>query len=53
LAAWLRPNPLGELTALPQTLQLDSEGRGGMEERGRERGESRDGRGEEGWVRER
>jgi len=28
LAAGLRPNPLGELTALPQTLYLDSEGKG-------------------------
>jgi len=43
LAAGLRPNPLGELTALPQ-IQT---GRGGMGGRGRE-GECRDGEGWEG-----
>jgi len=53
LAAGLRPNPLGELTALPRTPYLDSEGRGGMV--GRDSRETRVGMGmgEEGWGRER
>jgi len=52
LAVGLRPNPLGELTALPQTSWLDSEGRGGMGGRGEmgkgdmEKGEGKDGEGE-------
>jgi len=41
LAAWLRPDPLGELTGLPQAPQLDSRdptSRGrGREGEGRER----------------
>jgi len=36
LAAGLRPNPLGELAALPQNPWLDSEGRGGVGRRGGE-----------------
>jgi len=35
LAAWLRPDPLGELTAPPQTPYLDFMDRG-TERRGRE-----------------
>jgi len=47
LAAGLRPNPLGELTALPQTPGFRREGRGGREGRvGMGRG--RDGRDGEG-----
>jgi len=38
--AGLCPNPLGELTALPQITQLDSQGRVGWE-----RGKRRDGEG--------
>jgi len=52
LAAGLRPNPLGELTALSQIPWLDSEGSGGI--RGMEEGEERGrmGREGEGWERE-
>ena len=39
LSAGLRPDPLGELTAVPQTPELDNGGDGG------ERGEIRAGRG--------
>jgi len=50
LAAGLRPNPLCELTALPQTPQLDSEGKGGIGRRGSEGGEKRDGERRGGMV---
>jgi len=44
LSAGLRPDPLGELTALPQTPQLDLKGPTSKEGKGK----GRDGRGGEG-----
>jgi len=44
--AWFRPDPLGELTALPQTTQLDltvlllREGRGGVDMGGKGTGDA-------------
>jgi len=46
LAAWLCPDPLGELTALPQTPYLDFWGRGGEEGKGKENGTGKEEAGE-------